>query len=165
MWPFGFLPDLRAFMVELWCGVAALALLIAAIALLGAKPSWLVEKIPVVGAFIASIRQSAGFVLLGLAILSGGFGAGYFMRGSLERERALAAKIETDRAIKAEQERRAKAVAAAREDERKRADELSAEIDAMREQQRRDDEASRANDAHPGLRRSGVQRLNKVGRP
>lgn len=160
-----FLPDLHAFMVEVWCGVAALALLIAGVALLGANPSWLVEKIPVVGGFVASIRRGAGFVLLGLAILSGSFGSGYFMRGSLERERALEAKIETDRAIKAEQERRAKAVAAAREDERKRADELSAEIDAMREQQRRDDEASRANDSHPGLRRSGVQRLNKVGRP
>ena len=89
-----FLPDLHAFMVELWCGVAAIALLIAGVALLGANPSWLVEKIPVVGGFVASIRRGAGFVLLGLAILSGSFGAGYFMRGSLERERALEAKIE-----------------------------------------------------------------------
>lgn len=157
----GFLYGLKAFATEGLSVLAGVGLLIAGFAILGAAPAWL-KGLPLIGNLLESIQRAAGFVLIGLGLMCFAFAGGYFLRGSLAREIALQNRIATDKALAAEVQRRAKAVADARAEEAERADQLAVEIDALRAQQRKDDAASHANDSRPGLRRSGVQRLNGV---
>lgn len=158
---FGFLYGLKAFATEGIAVLAGGALLVAGFSILGAVPATL-KKIPLIGTLIESIQRAAGFVLIGLGLMCFAFAGGYFWRGSLEREIALQNRIATDKALKVERDRRDKAVADARAAEAERADQLAVEIDDLRRKQREDDAKSRANDARPGLRRDGVQRLNRV---
>ncbi len=155
---------LQHFAFEALMGGAGLALIGAGIAILSAPQGWLIANIPLVGRLVDSIKHGAATVLIagGCALIA--YAAGYAYRGTVEKQASLLDKIATQEAIKAERDRRDEAFATARAADAELADQLAAENAALRAQQRKDDEASRANDNRPGLGRDGVRRLNSIRR-
>lgn len=152
------------FSFELGCAIVGAALLSAGIAALIAKPSFIIEKIPLIGAFIASIRIGLGVMLVGGGCFALGAGAGYFHRGTLDQSAALEDQIKAEKALKTIAENRAKAFDEARKKAEKSADELADQITALTKQASEDDERSLAHDSDSCLAADGVQRLNSIGR-
>ena len=158
------LETLQHFAFEAVTGAVGLALIGAGIAILSAPQGWLIANIPLVGRLVDSIKRGAATVLIAAGCALIAYAAGYAYRGTVEQQAELLDKIATQKAIKAESERRDEAFANARAADAEYADALAVENSILRSKQRQDDEASHANDSRPGLRRDGVRRLNTIGR-
>jgi hypothetical protein len=149
---------------EFGCAVIGGALLAAGVGALIAKPSYIAEKIPLIGDIIAGARVGIGVVLVGGGCLCLGAGAGYFHRGTLDQSASLEEELKAERKLKSIAEARSKSFAEAREKAEKDASEIAERMKALSEQARIDDEKSSTHDGDSCLAPDGVQRLNSIRR-
>lgn len=149
---------------EFSCGVIGLVLLSAGLAALIAKPSFIVEKIPLIGGFISGARIGIGAVLIAAGSCSIGIAAGYYHRGTLDQSAALEDRLKAEILLKQIAEKRANAFDEARKKAEKSADDLADQLAALNKKAMEDDERSRTYDADSCLASDSVQRLNTIGR-